>query len=99
MQLYEANGNVYAVDEDGKAHGATVTAKDKVVEVRELESITVSPQKVEVRLPEAARPITTDEIRLKFALSEKNPVKFLKSRHDAALKAEQPVEETAAPEE
>lgn len=99
MQLYEANGNVYAVDDEGKAHGVTVTAKDKVVEVRELESVTVSPQKAEVRLPKAARPVTTEAIRLKFALSEKNPVKFLKSRHDAALKAEQSVEETEAPEE
>lgn len=96
MQLFEANGNIYAVGGDGKAHGASVTATDKVVEVRELQSITVTPQKVEVALPEGATPITTDEIRLKFNLSQKNPVKFLKSRHDAALRGGQP--ESGQPE-
>ncbi len=86
MQLYEANGNVYAVDGDGKAHAATVTAKDKVVRLRELESVTVTPQKAAVKLPAGARPITINAVVRKFAVTEDNPVGFDKARHDKALR-------------
>lgn len=98
MTLYLANGNVYTVGGDGLAHPTDVTAKDKVIEVRELESVTVSPQKKTVKLPEGAVPVTTDELIRKFGLSEKNPIKFKASR---GKKAKEPAEkqEPAEPEE
>lgn len=80
MTLYLANGNVYMVGEDGLAHPTDVTAKDKVIEVRELESVTVSPQKKTVKLPKGAVPITQDELIRKFNVSEKNPLKFKATR-------------------
>ena len=83
MTLYLANGNVYMVGEDGLAHPTDVTAKDKVTEVRELESVTVSPQKKTVKLPKGAVPITEDELIRKFNLSEKNPIKFKASKPKA----------------
>lgn len=80
MSLYLANGNVYTVGEDGLAHPTDVTAKDKVIEVRELESVTVSAQKKTVKLPAGAAPITLDELVRKFNVSEKNPLKFKATR-------------------
>lgn len=96
MTLYLANGNVYMVGEDGLAHPTDVTAKDKVIETRELESVTISPQKKTVKLPKGAVPVTTDELIRKFGLSEKNPIKFKAAR---GKKAEKPVEEPAEAEE
>ena len=79
MPYYVANGNVYFKDEDGKVHGVDVTAKDKVIEHRELESITPVIGKKEVALPAGAHAATLDEIALKFNLSELNPIKFKES--------------------
>lgn len=76
--LYLKDNRVYHVDGEGKAHKADVTAKDKVVQVRELESVTVTPAKAACKLPEGARPVTVDELVRKFAISEKNPLKFPK---------------------
>lgn len=76
MTYYEFNGNCYAVGDDGIAHPLTVTAKDKVIEVRELESITPKVGEEVVTLPSGAHPITLDEIVRKFNLSQKNPVQF-----------------------
>ena len=76
--LYLYENRVYHVDADGKAHKADITAKDKVVQRRELESMTVTPAKAAVKLPAGARPVTVDELVAKFAISEKNPLKFPK---------------------
>lgn len=76
MALYIAEGNVYFVDADGTAHGADVTAKDKVVEVRSLESVTVAPKAAKVTLPDGAIPVTEDEMVRILNLSEENPCRF-----------------------
>lgn len=76
MALYIAEGSVYVVGDDGACHGADVSAKDKVVETRTLESVTVSPRDAEVALPKGARPVTVDEMVAQLGLSEKNPCPF-----------------------
>lgn len=76
MRLYHHDGRVYAVDADGNAHGADLTAKDRVTVLRELESVTVTVHDAVVELPEGAEPSTVDELTRKYALSEENPVLF-----------------------
>lgn len=83
--LYVANGNVYAVDADGSVHPVTVTAKDKVIEHRELESVEFKTAKEVVELPAGAQAATEDAVIARFNLSESNPVKFDKKAHSAAL--------------
>ena len=97
MALYLANGNVYVVNEDGQAHPADVTAKDKVIETRQLESVTVKAKKEVVALPDGAMPVTQDELVCKFNLSQKNPIKFDPERAKAA-EAEEAAPEEAAPD-
>lgn len=72
--LYIADGQVYSVV-DGECYGCDVTAKDKVIKLRELESVTIE-QKAKVTLPAGAHPVTQDELIAKLALSENNPCLF-----------------------
>ena len=103
-RLYEANGNVYEVGGDGAAHPVDVTAKDKVREVRELESVTVKAAAEAVELPACARPVTVGEVVAKLAVSQRHPARFNEERHieclaaEAATSPEEP-EEPVAPAE
>lgn len=89
--LYEANGNVYEV-EGGVAYPANITAKDKVIEIRELEAVAVKREKDEVELPPTARPVTIDEIIAKFNVSEKHPCKFDMNAHEQCFVVEDETE-------
>lgn len=73
---YVANGKVYADAGDGKVKGVSITAKDKVVTHRELESVTPKLVGSAVELPEGAVPCTLDMVIAKFNVSESNPVVF-----------------------
>lgn len=97
-QLYEANGNVYDV-EGGVAHPANIVAKDKVIEIRELESVAVKVDKNDVVLPSEARPVTIDEAVAKFNISEKNPLKFDADAHEACFEKEADASDEAAAKE
>ena len=81
--LYVADGQVYECV-DCECYGCDVTAKDKVIEIRELESITIE-QKAKAKLPAGAHPVTQDELVIKLNLSEKNPCMF-KSKTKAKAK-------------
>ena len=76
MGLYIAGGSVYMVDADGTAHGCDVTATDRVVELREVEGVTISPKAAKCELPEGAVPVTEDEMVRVLNLSESNPCRF-----------------------
>lgn len=78
--LYTNGSKAYQVDADGTVHGIDVTAKDKVVEVRELESVTVAPAAKLKSLPSGAVPVTLDELVAKFNISEQNPLTYKKAR-------------------
>ena len=71
MYYTDENG-AYVVDGE-QCFGISVSAKDKVVERREIESLTVT-RAAECELPSGATPATLDEIVAKFAISEKNPL-------------------------
>lgn len=71
MYYTDENG-AYVVDGE-QCFGLSVSAKDKVVERREIESLTVT-RAAECELPSGATPATLDEIVAKFAISEKNPL-------------------------
>ena len=73
--LYYAEGQVYLVDESGATYGVSVTAKDKVIEKRELDSVTFEIQGKAV-LPAGAVPVTEDEVVKKCNISELNPCLF-----------------------
>lgn len=73
---YVANGKVYADVGDGKVKGVSITAKDKVVTTRELESVTPKLVGGAVDMPEGAVPCTLDMVVAKFNVSESNPVVF-----------------------
>ena len=79
--LYVADGQVYEVV-GGECFGCDVTAKDKVVETRSLESVTIE-QKGKAKLPAGAHPVTFDEMVVKLNLSEKNPCLFKASKKKA----------------
>lgn len=75
--LYLAqDGNVYFVDDNNEAYPVEITAKDKVIETRELESVNVKVQDKKVELPEGAVPTTQEALLKKFNVSEKNPILF-----------------------
>lgn len=73
---YIADGKAYADAGKGKVKGIDVTAKDKVVEVRELESVTVTAVGGARNLPAGAVGCSLDELVAKFHVSESNPLLF-----------------------
>lgn len=86
MAIYECGGNLYAVGDDGIAHPVSLTAKDKKVVSRELESVSTEVSDQEVELPAGAHPVTMSEVIAKFNLTEDNPVTFDEKAHKASLK-------------
>jgi hypothetical protein len=76
----ERNGCLY-IEEKGKYTNVQITAKNRVVTVSELESITVTPGETVTSL-RGAVPMTMDEIKSKFHLDEDHPIKFAKSKKD-----------------
>ena len=73
---YVANGKAYIDAGNGKVKGVSITAKDKVTEVRELESVTVEAVGGAISLPSGASTCTLDEVVAKFNVSESNPLTF-----------------------
>lgn len=70
---YIVDNKVYTKEGDGYRQ-VSLTAKDKVVVRRELESVTVTPSEtVREELP-GAQAVTLEEIIAKFNLSEENPI-------------------------
>lgn len=88
---YIVDNKVYTKEGDGYRQ-VSLTAKDKVVVRRELESVTVTPSEtVRDELP-GAQTVTLEEIIAKFNLSEENPI----LADGVSMTAEEPEE---APEE
>ena len=85
---YIAEGKAYVDDVDGKVKGIEVTAKDKVTEVRELESVTVTTVGSARTLPAGAASYTLDEIVAKFHVSETNPLLFGSTKKSTKAKGE-----------
>ena len=85
MSFYVSNGNVYTKLENGEVHPVGLTAKNKVVQTTELESVkvTVLPQRLQLQ-PDAVG-ATVDDLVRKFHLSEDHPIKFSKLRHNSAM--------------
>lgn len=74
--MYYVKGNAVYVQDGDKFRNVKITAKDKVVEVRELESVTITNGTTVMKELNGAVPMTMDEIRRKFNLSEANPIEF-----------------------
>lgn len=91
--FYVIDGSVYFERADGKYVNVSITGKDKVVEIRELESVTVTEGTVVIDSIGDAIPCTLNTIVAKFNVSEKNPVPFVeapaetKKKKPAAKKA------------
>lgn len=82
---YVVNGSVYA-ERDGKFVNVEITGKDKVVEIRELESVTVTDGDIVLDSVGDAIPCSISTIIAKFNISEKNPVLFAKPAPKKAAK-------------
>lgn len=82
--LYLKGDKAYRVDGDGKVHGVDITAKDKVITRRELESVSVVDAATVAKLPAGAVPVTIDTIIAKFNVSEENPLTYRKASAKAA---------------
>ena len=76
--------NVYWIDDEGKSYGVNITAVDKVVTHREIESVTITVGS-EAECPTTAVGATVSDIIAKFNLSEENPVSFDKSLEQAGV--------------
>lgn len=72
--FYATDDGAFLVDAEGNCTAIGINAKDKVVEVRELESISIVRGEGG-RLPAGAVPATIDEIVARFNVSEANPLK------------------------
>lgn len=92
MEYRIAESNVYAVDGEGVVHACTLTVKEKVIEKREIESITPKLGKDVLELPPNTRKATLDELLKIFNVSEKNPIKFDADLHETLITP--PEEET-----
>lgn len=76
--FYIEDGAIYE-KVDGGYRNVSIIGKDKVIEVRELESVTVEPSDVVVKdLKGDKTPYTLDDLVKKFNVSEKNPIPFAK---------------------
>lgn len=73
MGYYATGTAAYWVDENGDAYDVSLTAVDKVQEVRELESVTVVVGN-KTKLPWEAVSATLDNLVKKFHVSEDNPL-------------------------
>lgn len=71
--FYTDASGAYMVDSVGTCNAIGLTAKDKVVERREIESLAVVKGKA-CDLPPGAVPASLDEIAAKFNVSEANPL-------------------------
>lgn len=97
---YVIDGSVYFERADGKYVNVSITGKDKVVEIRELESVTVNEGTVVIDSIGDAVPCTLNTIIAKFNLNEANPIPFAekpKPKKSSAKKA--PVKKAAQEEE
>lgn len=97
---YVVDGSVYA-ERDGKFVNVEITGKDRVVEIRELESITVTDGDIVLDSVGDAIPCTLNTIVAKFNVSEKNPVPFVEAPAETKKKkpAAKKASKKAVPEE
>lgn len=72
--FYTDETGAYVVDGD-TCYGLSVSAKEKVVEHREIESLTVT-RGSECDLPAGAAPATLNEIVARFAITEAHPLVY-----------------------
>lgn len=80
---FVVDGSVYAERPDGKYVNVEVIGKDKVIEIRELESVTVNEGDVVIDDVGGAFPCTLDTIIKKFNVSGSNPIPFAKPKKTA----------------
>ena len=94
--FYYKDDGAYFQDDAGKVYGLNVTAKDKVTEVRELESVSYSLGS-ETTLPAGACASTLDEIVTRFGVSEKHPLaaKAVKPQETQSTDDSTPVAESS----
>lgn len=98
--FYYKDERAYFKDEAGKVYGLNVTAKDKVTEVRELESVSYALGS-ETALPAGACISTLDEIVTRFGVSEKHPLTYTEPAVEKSAPADEPTVATEqdAPQE
>lgn len=98
--FYYKDERAYFKDEAGKVYGLNVTAKDKVTEVRELESVSYALGS-ETALPAGACVSTLDEIVTRFGVSEKHPLTYTEPAAEKSAPADEPTvaSEQDAPQE
>ena len=77
---FVVDGSVYAERPDGKYVNVEVIGKDKVIEIRELESVTVNEGDVVIDDVGGAFPCTLDTIIKKFNVTGSNPIPFAKKK-------------------
>lgn len=94
---YVVGDSVYRQRDDGKYVNVEIIGKDKVIEIRELESVTVNEGDVVIDDVGGAYPCTLDTIIRKFNLTESNPVKFAEKPKKAPAK--KPSKKTVKPQE
>lgn len=87
--FYYKDERAYFKDEAGKVYGLNVTAKDKVTEVRELESVSYALGS-ETALPAGACVSTLDEIVTRFGISEKHPLTYTEPAAEKSAPADEP---------
>lgn len=84
--MYYISGNKVYVKDGNAYRQVAITAKDKVVETRELESVTVTPSDTTVKKLSGATAATLDEVIKRFHISEDNPVKVASSKKASGAK-------------
>lgn len=87
--FYYKDERAYFKDEAGEVYGLNVTAKDKVTEVRELESVSYALGS-ETALPAGACISTLDEIVTRFGVSEKHPLTYTEPAVEKSAPADEP---------
>lgn len=85
--LYIKDSSVYFVDGSGNAHPCNISAVDKVVTKRELESVTYEPLTRTVTLPSDAKPTTLKNLVNKFNVSQLNPYTFPEGKEACTISA------------
>lgn len=95
--FYATDDGAFLVDAEGNCTAIGINAKDKVVEVRELESISIVRGEGG-QLPAGAVPATIDEIVARFNVSEANPLKPAAIAPEAEEAPEAPSDGSVDPE-
>ncbi|MBP7319518.1 MAG: hypothetical protein KA953_00485 [Lachnospiraceae bacterium] len=83
--MYYIKDNAVYIKNGDSFQNVKITAKEKIITVHELESITVTPGAITKTLDNAF-PATLDEVKGKFHLDGEHPIEFDESLVDKSQK-------------